>query len=103
MTTKIIYDVIKSLCKQQQHSYTLTPEQQLQQHQQQQPYTLTPEQQQQLITEEVMDFEFEKYKCRFFSDWLELSKVFIGSVLPNSSDKKEAASDWLLGLIDRIV
>jgi hypothetical protein len=31
--------------------------------QQQQPYTLTPEQQQ-LIAEEVMDFEFEKYKCR---------------------------------------
>ena len=31
---------------------------------QQQPYTLTPEQQQQqLIAEEVMDFEFEKYKC----------------------------------------
>jgi hypothetical protein len=101
--------VVKSLCKQQQQSYTLTPEQQLQQHQQQQPYTLTPEQQQQqqqqqqLIIEEVMDFEFEKYKCRFFSNWLELSKVFIGSVLPNSSDKKEVASDWLLGLIDRFV
>ena len=63
--------VVKSLCKQQQQSYTLTPEQQQQQ------------QQQLLITEEVMDFEFEKYKCRFFSDWLELSKVFIGSVLPN--------------------
>jgi hypothetical protein len=48
----------------------------------------------------VKDFEFEKHKCRFFSDWLELSKVFIGSVLPNSWDKKEAASDWFLGLID---
>ena len=84
---KTIEGVVKSLWKQQQQPYTLTPEQQ----------------QQQLIAEEVMDFEFEKYKCRFFSNWLELSKVFIGSVLPNSSDKKEAASDWLLGLIVRFV
>jgi hypothetical protein len=36
-----------------------------------------------------MDFEFEKYSAGFFSDWLELSKVFIGSVLPNSLDEKK--------------
>ena len=44
---KTIEGVVKSLWKQQQQPYTLTPEQQ----------------QQQLIAEGVMDFEFEKYKC----------------------------------------